>query len=138
MELRLRYGRSCEVHEFQPGDIVRQKPELAIYRSERGEPLDDEPLIVITANAAEIVALLGQDPTPWRFGRPFHPRTMILARIDEDGDFSEFVVDRRRFEPWPEDVSVPMPAPVRALQKLEDETSRLRALVAELTDEAAG
>jgi len=129
MELRLRYARSCEVHDFQPGDIVKQKPELAIYRSERGEPLEDEPLIVVTANAAEIVALLGCDPAPWRFGRQFHPRTMILARIDEDGDFSEFVVDRRRFEPWP--ASAPLDPPVPALDALDGAIVRLRALVDE-------
>ncbi len=93
-DLRVRYRKLQEKHEFKPGDLVQMKPEVGGYNH-------GGPSIVVTTDRQEAVALNGKRE-PISPGAQIIAVNMIVAQISPDGKhIVEHAVDSRRFEPWP-------------------------------------
>ncbi len=93
-DLRVRYRKLQEKHEFNPGDLVRIKPEVGGYNH-------DGPSIVVTTDRQEAVAIHGKRK-PISAGAQIIVVDMIVAQMSLDGKYIvEHAVDSRRFEPWP-------------------------------------
>ncbi len=93
-DLRVRYRKLQEKHEFKPGDMVQMKPEVGGYKH-------DGPAIVVTTDSLEVSALHGnREPIPG--GVQIQVTDMVVAWMGGDrNSIVEHAVDSRRFEPWP-------------------------------------
>lgn len=85
-ELRLRYAKLTTTHEFQPGDLIRAKDGLFV-----GPPGKRHAIVVDTD--PEMVAKRFNESLP--FVRP-----ILIAFIDEEGDFIQGPTDAALYEPW--------------------------------------
>lgn len=95
-DLKERFALKSRVHDFKPGDIVRQVECLNAYK------VCGEPVVVVCIDEEGVMARLG-NRSPLDDGEPINFNTMIIGHIDGDGDYVEHAVDRSRFEPWPVD-----------------------------------
>lgn len=80
-------------HQFSPGDIVKWKDGF----KNRKFPRYNEPGVVIHYRPNEDVFSDEEDA-----GSPYfrEPLDLLIALLDEDGDFLLYHFDARRFEPW--------------------------------------
>lgn len=92
-QIRLRdsYEQFITKHEFAPGMIVRQKPQVLCY-SEFG---DNDLAIVIEILKEPRFDLNGSAGSPY-WNRPLD---LVIASIEEGRQFSVYHVDSRGFEP---------------------------------------
>jgi len=88
---RAMHERFMRRHEFQPGQLVRWKPEL----KNRKYPAYGECGVVVSV-LAEPVMDAGNDS-----GSPYYrePLDIVLGFVDGDGDFITYHFDSRRFAP---------------------------------------
>ncbi len=90
-DLQSRYEEFTTEHDFKPGQLVRWKPGLRNRRS----PDYGEAGIVISLLTEPVY-----DSNP-DSGSPYfrEPLDILIAILDDDGEFLVFYYDKRRFEP---------------------------------------
>ena|ERR1700733_14811994 len=93
-ELLRAYETFKKTHTFRPGQLVRWKESM----QNKTLPAFGEPAIVVQVlHTPEI-----DEDAPASSPYFREPLDLVLAVIDEEGDFMPFHFDSRRFEPFPE------------------------------------
>lgn len=89
------YSQYTKRHSFQVGQLVRWKPGL----KNKIRPLYDQPGVVI-----EILDKPIRDSASDKTGSTYfrEPLDIVIALIDEDGEFVGYHFDSGRFEPLPD------------------------------------
>jgi hypothetical protein len=82
-----------KVYDFKPGDLVIWKQGLR----NKAKPAFNEPAIIM-----QILETPLRDEDKQDSGTPYfnEPLDLVLGLIDEEGDFTIFHYDKRRFEPY--------------------------------------
>jgi len=83
------------VHEFKKGQLLKWKPGL----KHKKYPAYEEPVIVRNVLDPPVFSAYAEDNSA---GSPYfgEPLTLVIALVEPEGDFLEFRVDGRRFEPF--------------------------------------
>lgn len=94
IRLRDSYAAFNEQHVFKPGMIVRQKPQVRLYKAFG----DNDRAIVVEMLPEPVIAGLDRGGT----SHYREPLDMLIGCMSND-DFAIYHVDSRRFEPVPEE-----------------------------------
>ncbi|MEN8217957.1 MAG: hypothetical protein ABFS56_16630 [Pseudomonadota bacterium] len=90
-QLETAYKNFLQTHDFQTGQIVKWKKGL----KNKNLPQENQPAIVLKVLDKPLY-LEGDSGSPY-FREPLD---IVLAIINDDGDFLTFYYEKRRFEPY--------------------------------------